>query len=113
MVTHFHLRELHKAIKLYERTLLYGQPTLVSLGLLQEVDVYRDSSGCAAFIANTDEHKDKLVTFHNKSYHLLTWSVSILPDCKNVTFNTARVGSQTSIVEMIPESIKTVQWMLL
>uniref|UniRef100_A0A1D1Y0M8 Beta-galactosidase n=3 Tax=Anthurium amnicola TaxID=1678845 RepID=A0A1D1Y0M8_9ARAE len=106
-----HLKELHKALKLCEHALLYGEPTLVSLGPLQEADVYRDSSGrCAAFIANKDEANDKLVIFQNKTYHVPAWSVSILPDCKNVAFNTAKVGSQTSIVEMIPESIKALQW---
>lgn len=58
-----------------------------------QADVYTDSSGgCAAFIANVDDKTDKTVEFRNVSYHLPAWSVSILPDCKNVVFNTAKVG---------------------
>ena len=58
------------------------------------MDVYADPSGaCAAFIANMDDKNDKIVEFQNASYHLPAWSVSILPDCKNVVYNTAMVIS--------------------
>lgn len=57
-----------------------------------QANVYTDSSGnCVAFLANIDEVNDKLVDFQNRSYHLPAWSVSILPDCKNEAFNTAKV----------------------
>lgn len=57
-----------------------------------QADVYTDSSGaCAAFISNVDDKNDKTVEFRNASFHLPAWSVSILPDCKNVVFNTAKV----------------------
>lgn len=102
-----HLKELHRAIKLCELALLNNEPTLVSLGSLQEADVYGDPSGaCAAFIANLDDKNEKIVHFRNMSYTLPAWSVSILPDCKNVVFNTAKVGSQTSVVEMVPEELQ-------
>ncbi|OVA19360.1 D-galactoside/L-rhamnose binding SUEL lectin domain [Macleaya cordata] len=102
-----HLKQLHEAIMLCERALLHGEPTLLSLGPSQEADVYSEASGaCAAFIANMDEENDKVVYFQNVSYHLPAWSVSILPDCKNVAFNTAKVGFQTSIVEMVPEGMQ-------
>ncbi|PIA47487.1 hypothetical protein AQUCO_01400261v1 [Aquilegia coerulea] len=102
-----HLKQLHEAIKLCEHPMLHGEPTLLSLGSLQEADVYTDSSGgCAAFISNMDEENEKTVYFQNVSYHLPPWSVSILPDCKNVAFNTAKVGHQTSIMEMVPEYLQ-------
>ncbi|KAJ9671017.1 hypothetical protein PVL29_027139 [Vitis rotundifolia] len=102
-----HLKELHRAIKSCEHVLLYGEPINLSLGPSQEVDVYTDSSGgCAAFISNVDEKEDKIIVFQNVSYHVPAWSVSILPDCKNVVFNTAKVGSQTSQVEMVPEDLQ-------
>ncbi|XP_020089136.1 beta-galactosidase 3 isoform X3 [Ananas comosus] len=101
-----HLKELHQAIKLCEHALLHGESTFISLGPHQEADVYTDpSGGCVAFLANIDEEKDKLVVFQNKSYNIPAWSVSILPDCKNVVFNTAKVRSQTSVVDMIPENL--------
>lgn len=102
-----HLKELHRAIKLCERALLNNKPTLIHLGSLLEADVYEDQSGsCAAFIANLDDKNEKTVHFRNVSYTLPAWSVSILPDCKNVVFNTAKVGSQTSTIEMEPEQLK-------
>uniref|UniRef100_A0A2P2KFZ5 Beta-galactosidase n=3 Tax=Rhizophora mucronata TaxID=61149 RepID=A0A2P2KFZ5_RHIMU len=103
-----HLKELHRALKLCEHTLLNNKPFNLSLGPSQEADIYADPSGssCAAFLANMDEKNDKIVEFRNLSYHLPAWSVSMLPDCKNVIFNTAKVSSQTSVVEMIPEKLK-------
>ncbi|KAG6534969.1 hypothetical protein ZIOFF_008883 [Zingiber officinale] len=102
-----HLRELHKSVKLCEHTLLYGKSTFISAGPLQEIDVYEDQSGgCVAFLANVDEQEDKSITFRNVTYSVPPWSVSILPDCKNVVFNTAMVKSQTSVVEMVPENLK-------
>lgn len=102
-----HLRDLHKSIKLCERALLYGEPTRLKLGSSQEADVFEDPSGvCAAFLANMDDKDDKIVQFRNVSYNLPAWSVSILPDCKNVVFNTAKVGSQTFTVEMVPEKLQ-------
>ncbi|KAK3035261.1 hypothetical protein RJ639_034698 [Escallonia herrerae] len=102
-----HLKELHRAIKLCEHALLNNEPTLVSLGLLQEANIYSDGSGaCAAFMANMDDKNDKVVEFRNMSYSLPAWSVSILPDCKRVVFNTAKVGSQTSLVEMVPQDLQ-------
>lgn len=117
-----HLKELHRSIMLCENALLNGQTKSLSLGPLQEADVYGDSSGaCAAFISNMDDKNGKTVVFQNTSYYLPAWSVSVLPDCKNVLFNTAKVGSQTSVVEMIPtdlqpsvtdssKSLKGLQW---
>ncbi|CAA0820988.1 Beta-galactosidase 10 [Striga hermonthica] len=98
-----HLKELHRSIKLCEHLLLNGVPSNHSLGPSQEADVFEDSSGsCAAFISNTDDKNDKTVVFRNSSYLIPAWSVSILPDCKNVVFNTAKVNAQSLTVEMIP-----------
>ncbi|KAM3352988.1 hypothetical protein ACQJBY_024266 [Aegilops geniculata] len=109
-----HLKELHKSIKLCEHSLLFGNSTLLSLGPQQEADVYTDhSGGCVAFLANIDSEKDKFVSFRNRQYDLPAWSVSILPDCKNVVFNTAKVRSQTLMVDMVPETLqasKPDQW---
>lgn len=64
-----------------------------------QADIFEHSGKCVAFLANVDERNDKLVIFRNVRYNLPAWSVSILPDCKNVVFNTAKVCSilQSSI----------------
>uniref|UniRef100_I1NTV5 beta-galactosidase n=2 Tax=Oryza glaberrima TaxID=4538 RepID=I1NTV5_ORYGL len=103
-----HLRDLHKSIKLGEHTLLYGNSSFVSLGPQQEADVYTDQSGgCVAFLSNVDSEKDKVVTFQSRSYDLPAWSVSILPDCKIVAFNTAKVRSQTLMMDMVPANLES------
>ncbi|KAK0579520.1 hypothetical protein LWI29_027451 [Acer saccharum] len=93
-----HLRDLHMAIKLCEEYLVSSEPTQQELGLNLEAHIYYKSSNeCAAFLANYDNNADANVTFNGVSYFLPAWSVSILPDCKNVVFNTAKVVSQRNI----------------
>ncbi|KAM5569594.1 beta-galactosidase 9 [Rosa sericea] len=108
-----HLKDLHAAIKLCEPALVAADsPHYIKLGPKQEAHVYgttvhtkglnftwfgRSQSQCSAFLANIDEHKSASVTFLGQKYNLPPWSVSILPDCRNVVFNTAKVGAQTSI----------------
>ncbi|GKD63071.1 beta-galactosidase 8-like protein [Tanacetum coccineum] len=53
--------------------------------------VYKTSSTCAAFLANIDAQNDATVSYNGKSNHLPALSVSILPDYKNVVYNTAKV----------------------
>lgn len=116
-----HLKDLHRAIKLCEPALVSGDPTVTHLGNYQEVGlflallfrfhlcieskhpqnsifqivqahVFKSRSGaCAAFLANYNQHSYATVSFGNKHYNLPPWSISILPDCKNTVYNTARV----------------------
>ncbi|KAI3498840.1 hypothetical protein L1887_34626 [Cichorium endivia] len=93
-----HLRDLHMAIKQCEEYLVNADPTHQSLGINLEADVYyKTPDDCAAFLANYDSASDANVTFNGKSYFLPAWSVSILPDCKNVIFNTAKVVAQKNV----------------
>lgn len=56
-----------------------------------QAHVYQGFNGtCAAFLASWDTN-DTTVVFQGVSYDLPAWSVSILPDCKSVVFNTAKV----------------------
>lgn len=38
------------------------------------------------------------VTFEGSAYQVPAWSVSVLPDCKTVAYNTAKVKTQTSVM---------------
>ncbi|CAJ1979329.1 unnamed protein product [Sphenostylis stenocarpa] len=102
-----HLRDLHKAIKLCEEALTATDPTITSLGPKVEAAVYKTGAVCAAFLANIAT-SDAKVTFNGNSYHLPAWSVSILPDCKNVVLNTAKINSASSISSFTTESLKEV-----
>ncbi|KAG7036874.1 Beta-galactosidase 8 [Cucurbita argyrosperma subsp. argyrosperma] len=91
-----HLREVHKAIKMCEEALVSTEPAVSSLGRNLEATVYKSGSQCCAFLANVDTQSDATVTFNGNTYHLPAWSVSILPDCKNVVLNTAKINSVTT-----------------
>ncbi|KAL3506440.1 hypothetical protein ACH5RR_031822 [Cinchona calisaya] len=98
-----HLKDLHAAIKLCEPALVAADSSqYIKLGPMQEAHVYRGNisshgQSCSAFLANIDEHKSASVKFLGQVYTLPSWSVSVLPDCRNTVFNTAKVGAQTSI----------------
>ncbi|KAK7257723.1 hypothetical protein RIF29_31901 [Crotalaria pallida] len=103
-----HLKDLHKAIKLCEEALITTDPTITSLGSNIEAAVYKTGSVCAAFLANIGTASDATVSFNGNSYLLPAWSVSILPDCKNVVLNTAKINSASTISSFTTESIKEV-----
>ncbi|KAI9097813.1 hypothetical protein K1719_025584 [Acacia pycnantha] len=97
-----HLRDLHAAIKSCSKTLLSATPTTLSLGGQQEAYVFRKSkTECAAFLENRD-HKEVTVRFQSMAYKLPPQSISILPDCKSVAFNTAQVRAKHSTRTMNP-----------
>ncbi|KAI4304682.1 hypothetical protein MLD38_040158 [Melastoma candidum] len=101
-----HLQDLHKAIKLCEEALIATDPTISSLGPNLESAVYKTGSGsCAAFLSNTGT-SDASITFSGKTYELPGWSVSILPDCKNVALNTAKINSISTVPSFVVESLK-------
>ncbi|ESW08032.1 hypothetical protein PHAVU_009G012700 [Phaseolus vulgaris] len=106
-----HLKELHRAIKRCEHALVSSDPTVASLGNLQQAHVYSSGTGtCAAFLANYNAKSAATVTFNNRNYDLPPWSISILPDCKTDVFNTAKVKVQTSQVKMLPYNTKLFSW---
>ncbi|GFP85684.1 beta-galactosidase [Phtheirospermum japonicum] len=106
-----HLKDLHKAIKLCEPAIVSGDPIVTPLGDHQEASVFQSKSGsCAAFLANYDEHWFATVSFRGTRYELPPWSISILPDCKNTVYNTARIGAQSAEMKMSPAIWKGFDW---
>nr|GMC50374.1 beta-galactosidase 5 [Ipomoea batatas] len=106
-----HLRELHRAIKLCQEAIVSSDPRVISLGSSQEASIFSDGKGkCAAFLANLDTKSAARVVFNNRHHKLPPWSVSILPDCNNVVFNTAKVGTQTSKVKMSQSNSRLHSW---
>ncbi|WCJ39535.1 Beta-galactosidase [Euphorbia peplus] len=100
-----HLKDLHRAIKLCEPALISADPAVVPLGNYQEAHVFKSKSGaCAAFLANYNQRSFSKVAFGNMHYNLPPWSISILPDCKNTVYNTARLGAQSARMKMTPIS---------
>ncbi|VFR03618.1 unnamed protein product [Cuscuta campestris] len=106
-----HLAELHKAIKQCEQALVSSVPEVIKLGKSQQASVFSYGKGkCAAFLSNLDSEYEATVTFKGKKYTLPPWSVSILPDCYNVVFNTAKVGTRTSRTKMLPSNSQLHSW---
>lgn len=99
-----HLTNLHKAIKQCEPALVSSYPTVTWPGNNLEVHVFKTRSACAAFLANYDTNSPATVTFQNAQYYLPPWSVSILPDCKNAIFNTAKITASSYQPKMTPAS---------
>ncbi|PKI59472.1 hypothetical protein CRG98_020103 [Punica granatum] len=88
-----HLKDLHSAMKLCERALLNANPVVEPLGNYEQAHVFSSTSGgCAAFLSNYRTNSNVRVTFRNRHYDLPPWSISILPDCVNEAFNTAKVS---------------------
>ncbi|KAL6213659.1 hypothetical protein ACLB2K_013105 [Fragaria x ananassa] len=106
-----HLKELHMAVKLCEQALLNADSTVTSLGNYEQAHVFSSKSGgCAAFLSNYNTKSAARVTFNKMNYHLPPWSISILPDCKKVVYNTAQVGVQTSQKQFFPTNSKLRLW---
>ncbi|XP_047939162.1 beta-galactosidase 8 [Salvia hispanica] len=100
-----HLKDVHKSIKLCEEAMVETDPKTTSLGSNLEATVYKTESGkCAAFLANVGTQSDATVKFNGNSYSLPAWSVSILPDCKNVVLNTAKINSMSTVTKFVHQS---------
>ncbi|KAL8166133.1 hypothetical protein V2J09_007632 [Rumex salicifolius] len=81
-----HLKELHDAVKSCSDTLLSNVPKHYIFETSKEAFVFGDESAgkCVAFLMNNSTAVAKM-NFNNKAYALPAKSISILPDCKNVS----------------------------
>ncbi|KAF7810784.1 beta-galactosidase 13-like [Senna tora] len=91
-----HLRDVHKAVNLCKKALLFTTPSVTKPDANTEIWVFGkpESSTCAAFLINNHTIIDANVNFRGRNYLLPPRSVSVLPDCKTVVFNTGRIVSQ-------------------
>ncbi|KAJ8432740.1 hypothetical protein Cgig2_015658 [Carnegiea gigantea] len=102
-----HLKDVHNAIKLCESAMMATDPSYTFPGPNLEVATYKTDSGlCAAFLANVDPQSDKTISFNGNSYQMPAWSVSILPDCKNVVLNTAKINSVSTLPKFVRRTLK-------
>ncbi|KAJ7944137.1 Beta-galactosidase [Quillaja saponaria] len=93
-----HLRDLHSALKLCQKALLWGHPSTEKLGKDLEARVYEKPGTdiCVAFLSNNHTRVHATVTFRGGKYNLPPHSISILPDCKTVAYNTQTIVAQHS-----------------
>ncbi|KAK7318410.1 hypothetical protein RJT34_03110 [Clitoria ternatea] len=107
-----HLKDLHAAIQSCSTTILQGTQRNFTFGRLQEVFKEEEEGKCVAFLVNTDNVNTFTVEFRNRSYQLPPKSISILPDCQNVTFNTAIVNTKSNrrIIEPVQTFSSEDKW---
>ncbi|TYH31708.1 hypothetical protein ES288_A01G194100v1 [Gossypium darwinii] len=91
-----HLKDVHRALSLCKRALFWGVPTTLKLGPDQQAIVWQQpgTSACAAFLANNNTRLAQHVNFRGQDIRLPARSISVLPDCKTVVFNTQLVTTQ-------------------
>jgi len=54
-----------------------------------------ETEGCVAFLINNDTNHFATVEFQNSSYELPPRSISILSNCSNEIFNTAKITAES------------------
>ncbi|XP_010548094.1 PREDICTED: beta-galactosidase 11 [Tarenaya hassleriana] len=91
-----HLKQLHNALNLCKKALLWGQPRSMKPDQDTEIRYYEQpgTKACAAFLANNNTESAVAVNFKGRNYIVPPRSISILPDCKTVVYNTAQILSQ-------------------
>jgi len=91
-----HLKDVHKALKLCKKALLWGNPGNQILGKDTDAQFYEKpgTNICAAFLTNTNSRVPATVSFRGQAYYLPARSISILPDCKTVVLNTQTIVAQ-------------------
>ncbi|ERN05588.1 hypothetical protein AMTRI_Chr12g267700 [Amborella trichopoda] len=103
-----HLKQLHEILISMEKVLTSGTVSNTSFGFGADATIYTLDGASSCFLSNTNTTNDATVTFQGIQYFLPAWSVSILPDCKQVAYNTAKVTTQTALMEMKPNSAESI-----
>ncbi|RRT48638.1 hypothetical protein B296_00052956 [Ensete ventricosum] len=85
-----HLKELHASVKQMEEALTYGKVFEDHLG--NGLTFSGDGLVPGCFLSNQNSTSDANISFQGTNYFLPAWSVSILPDCKEEVYNTAKIG---------------------
>ncbi|XP_027357087.1 beta-galactosidase 13-like [Abrus precatorius] len=91
-----HLRDVHKALLLCRKAILAGTSTVQKLNEFHEIRVYEKigTNVCAAFLTNNHSIEAATINFRGTDYFLPPHSISVLPDCKTVVYNTQSIVSQ-------------------
>uniref|UniRef100_A0A0E0J2C8 Beta-galactosidase n=1 Tax=Oryza nivara TaxID=4536 RepID=A0A0E0J2C8_ORYNI len=109
-----HLKELHSVLMSMEKILLHGDYIDTNYGDNVTVTKYTLNATSACFINNRFDDRDVNVTLDGTTHFLPAWSVSILPDCKTVAFNSAKIKTQTTVMvnktSMVEQQTEHFKW---
>ncbi|KAK9697359.1 hypothetical protein RND81_08G032500 [Saponaria officinalis] len=93
-----HLEQLHSVLHSFEKILTYGDVTSTEMGNSVNVTKYSYKNLSTCFISNDNTTNDATVLLEGHNVIVPAWSVSILANCKNEVYSTAKVNTQTSIM---------------
>ncbi|CAK9159233.1 unnamed protein product [Ilex paraguariensis] len=93
-----HLKQLHDVLHSMEKTLTSGNITNIDFGNSVSATIYATNETSSCLFGNANTTTDATISFQGNQYNVPAWSVSILPDCQNETYNTAKVNTQTSVM---------------
>ncbi|KAK9690766.1 hypothetical protein RND81_09G152900 [Saponaria officinalis] len=96
-----HLKDLHRALTLSKKAILAGRYQIEVFGPELEARYYEKGGLCAAFLWNNHTHATLTANFKGKEHTLPPKSISILPDCKTVVYNTDHILAQHSAREFV------------
>ncbi|XVE70737.1 hypothetical protein DITRI_Ditri10aG0095000 [Diplodiscus trichospermus] len=97
-----HLKQLHDVLHSIEYTLTHGTFKTADLGNSVAATVFSTNDKSSCFLSNINNATDAKVNFGGIDYFVPAWSVSILPDCREEAYNTAKVYAQTSVLVKKP-----------
>ncbi|CAL5402278.1 unnamed protein product [Camellia sinensis] len=91
-----HLKDLHRALRLSQKALLWGAPSVQKISEDLEVRTYEKpgTSICTAFLNNNNTKVPATINFRGQEYYLPPKSIGILPDCKTLVYNTQTIVAQ-------------------
>ncbi|XP_059653985.1 beta-galactosidase 13-like [Cornus florida] len=100
-----HLKDLHRALKLSKKPLLWGTPGVERQGDDLEIRTFeKPGEMCAAFLINNKTRDGATIKFRGQDIYLPAKSISILPDCKTVVYNTQTIVAQQSSRNFVPST---------
>ncbi|KAH9622550.1 hypothetical protein KSS87_020073 [Heliosperma pusillum] len=107
-----HLRDLHLTLKLAKEPIFSGKYGIQRYAPDLEASYFEKGDLCAAFLWNNHTHVEQTVKFKGKEHVVPAKSISILPDCKNIVYNTDHIVSQHSSREFVRSETahKNLKW---
>ncbi|GMI76142.1 beta-galactosidase 15 [Hibiscus trionum] len=90
-----HLKQLHDVLHSIEYTLTHGDVETQKIDNSVTATIYQTNDKPSCFLSNTNTTTDATVNFGGINYFIPAWSISILPDCREEAYNTAKVYAQT------------------
>jgi hypothetical protein len=102
-----HLRDLHRALRLSKKALLWGTRTNQMVEDSLEATVWEQpgTDVCSAFLNNNRSKESSTIKFRGGEYYLPPKSISILPDCKTVVYNTMTIVAQHNARNFLPSQL--------